>query len=179
MQQEAKVKILFVCMGNICRSPLAEGVFRKAAEQADVINHIQIDSAGTHAYHVGELPDPRSMSIATAYDIDLSYQRARRVADTDFEHFDYILAMDQDNYRHLYDNSPEPFRSRIQLFLNFAPHLGLQDVPDPYYGGSFGFERVLDLVTEASEGLLEKLLQNELSNLENKQLTTTEEESAD
>ncbi len=172
---DPKVKLLFVCMGNICRSPLAEGVFRQAAEQAGVVDSIQIDSAGTHAYHIGELPDPRSMSIASAYNIDLSKQRARRVADEDFENFDYVLAMDQDNFDNLIDNCPEQFQNRIHLFLNFAPHLEQHDVPDPYYGGSFGFERVFDLVTDASTGLLEALLENELKDLESNLSEISEE----
>ncbi len=159
---DAKVKILFVCMGNICRSPLAEGVFRHHAEQAGIINQINIDSAGTHAYHIGEPPDPRSQSIATEHSIDISKQRARKVAQRDFQAFDYILAMDQDNYHSLIDDCPKEFRDRIHLFLNFAPHLDNQDVPDPYYGGSFGFERVFDLVTDASAGLLETLCKNQL-----------------
>ncbi|MEE9425171.1 MAG: low molecular weight protein-tyrosine-phosphatase [Methylococcales bacterium] len=165
---DAKVKILFVCMGNICRSPLAEGVFRHHAEQAGIISEIVLDSAGTHAYHIGEPPDPRSQSIATEHSIDISKQRARKVAQHDFRDFDYILAMDQDNYNILVDDSPEQFRDRIHLFLDFAPDLGNQNVPDPYYGGSFGFERVFDLVTDASAGLLETLYKNELnSSLEN------------
>ncbi|HFD11574.1 MAG TPA: low molecular weight phosphotyrosine protein phosphatase [Crenotrichaceae bacterium] len=158
-----KVKLLFVCMGNICRSPLAEGVFREAATQAGVIDLVFIDSAGTHAYHVGERPDSRSMAIASANDIDLGNQRARKVTINDFEHFDYVLAMDQDNYESLVDLCPEQFQDKIHLFLNFAPHLGQHDVPDPYYGGSFGFERVFDLVTDASTGLLEALLADELN----------------
>ncbi len=171
---DPKVKLLFVCMGNICRSPLAEGVFRSSAEQAGVLDQIIVDSAGTHAYHVGELPDPRSMSIATAYNIDLSKQRARRVADSDFEEFDYILAMDQDNYNNLLHDCPEQFQDRIHLFLNFAPHLNQLDVPDPYYGGSFGFERVFDLVTDASSGLLDTLLENQLKNAEATSRSPTE-----
>ncbi|MEE9411979.1 MAG: low molecular weight protein-tyrosine-phosphatase [Methylococcales bacterium] len=159
---DTKVKILFVCMGNICRSPLAEGVFRHHAEQAGIIDEINIDSAGTHAYHVGEPPDPRSQLIATKHSIDISKQRARKVAQCDFQKFDYILAMDQDNYTILIDNSPEQLHDRIHLFLNFAPHLANQDVPDPYYGGNFGFERVFDLVTDASTGLLETLYKKEL-----------------
>lgn len=169
---DAKVKLLFVCMGNICRSPLAEGVFIQTAEQAGIIDDIHTDSAGTHAYHVGELPDPRSMSIATAYNIDISNQRARRVADDDFENFDYILAMDQDNYDSLINQCPEEYRQRVHLFLSFAPHLGQDDVPDPYYGGSFGFERVYDLVTEASTGLLTSLCNNELKS-EHPETTST------
>jgi len=161
---DAKLKILFVCMGNICRSPLAEGVFRYHAEQASIISEIEIDSAGTHAYHIGEPPDPRSQLIATEHNIDISKQRARKVSQCDFQDFDYILAMDQDNYNILLDNCPEQFHNRIHLFLDFAPDLSNQNVPDPYYGGSFGFERVFDLVTDASAGLLETLCKNELNN---------------
>ncbi|MEE9344039.1 MAG: low molecular weight protein-tyrosine-phosphatase [Methylococcales bacterium] len=158
---DTKIKLLFVCMGNICRSPLAEGVFLHHAEQANIINQIETDSAGTHAYHIGEPPDPRSQSIATEHQIDISKQRARKVTEHDFEYFDYILAMDQDNFDILIDACPEAFRHRIHLILSFAPQIDHQDVPDPYYGGSFGFERVFDLVTDASIGLLETLDENQ------------------
>ncbi|MCH9696478.1 MAG: low molecular weight phosphotyrosine protein phosphatase [Gammaproteobacteria bacterium] len=176
---EPVVKILFVCLGNICRSPLAQGVFEKQAETASVLELIHIDSAGTHAYHIGELPDPRSMSIASTNNIDLSSQRARKVHETDFETFDYILAMDQDNYANLYADCPEQYRERLHLFLNFAPHLDLKDVPDPYYGGNFGFERVYDLVFEASEGLIKTLLENELADLESLQADSVTDSNSD
>lgn len=161
---DTKLKLLFVCMGNICRSPLAEGVFLHHAEQANIIHQIETDSAGTHAYHIGEPPDPRSQSIATKHQIDISKQRARKVTEHDFENFDYILAMDQDNFDILFDACPETFRHRIHLFLGFAPESDHQDVPDPYYGGSFGFERVFDLVTDASIGLLVTLDEKQLLN---------------
>ncbi len=161
---DTKLKLLFVCMGNICRSPLAEGVFLHHAEQANISHQIETDSAGTHAYHIGEPPDPRSQSIAINHQIDISRQRARKVAELDFEYFDYILAMDQDNFDILIDACPETFRHRIHLFLSFAPESDHQDVPDPYYGGSFGFERVFDLVTDASIGLLATLDEKQLLN---------------
>jgi protein-tyrosine phosphatase len=157
---DAKVKLLFVCMGNICRSPLAEGVFKHMAAQAGVLDGIETDSAGTHAYHVGEPPDPRSLSIAIEHNIDISKQRARKVPPSDFDDFDYILAMDQDNYEILVDACPQQLQHRIHLFLSFSTDDNQRDVPDPYYGGSFGFERVFDLVSEASAGLLTRLNQN-------------------
>lgn len=150
-------RLLFVCMGNICRSPTAEGVFRKVwMERAPELS-IYIDSAGTHAYHVGHPPDPRAQRAALRRGVDLSAQRARRVAEQDFERFDLVLAMDRLNVELLKELSPSEYHERIRLFLEFAPHLGRLEVPDPYYGGSNGFEHVLDLVEEASAGLLEHL----------------------
>ena len=119
--------------------------------------HIRVDSAGTHAYHEGEPPDPRARNAAARRGIDLSTLIARRVREADFERFDFVLAMDELNYELLRELSPTEHHSRIQLFLDYAPRLGRKDVPDPYYGGSTGFEYVLDLVEEASLGLLEHL----------------------
>jgi protein-tyrosine phosphatase len=153
------MRILFVCMGNICRSPTAEGVFRqRVSEQAPHLG-IEIDSAGTHDYHVGEPPDRRSIAAAARRGIDLRSLRARQVADADFAHFDLILAMDRLNHVTLLDRSPAPFHDRIRLFLEYAPATGMEDVPDPYYGGPTGFEQVLDLVEEASAGLITELLE--------------------
>ena len=156
-QHEFEFSILFVCMGNICRSPTAEGVFLKVLEERAPELRIKVDSAGTHAYHVGEPPDPRAQSAARRRDIDLSRQRARLVSARDFERFDLVLAMDELNRDMLIEQSPRQFRDRVRLFLEFAPQLELSAVPDPYYGGRNGFEYVLDLVEEASTGLIEHL----------------------
>lgn len=154
MKTEYDFAVLFVCMGNICRSPTAEGVFRRKVEQAGLSDRIYIDSAGTHAYHIGEPPDRRSQRHAQQRGYDLSHLRARQVQDEDFARFDLLLAMDQDNLAELYRRCPPPLKSRCQLFLHFAPQAHAIAVPDPYYGGADGFERVLDLVEQGSEGLL-------------------------
>ena len=148
------VSVLFVCMGNICRSPTAQGVFARLVEEQSLVDSIEIDSAGTHAYHVGEQPDARAAAAALNRGIDLSSQQARRVSPDDFERFDYVLAMDNDNYEILAASCPSGFESRLRLFLDFAPDLEIREVPDPYYGGGTGFERVLDMVEQASAGLL-------------------------
>lgn len=148
------VKVLFVCLGNICRSPTAEGVFRSLVEREGLLGHIEIDSAGTHAYHVGEAPDPRAQQAAARRGIDLSQLRGRKATAADIEIFDYVLAMDRDNYQHLLAISPEHRDSCIRLFLEFATNRPEDEVPDPYFGGSGGFDRVLDMVEEASAGLL-------------------------
>jgi low molecular weight protein-tyrosine phosphatase len=163
MKQKVKTRILFVCMGNICRSPTAQGVFQRLIEQTGLINKIQIDSAGTHAYHIGNSPDPRAQAVALRRGIDLSSLRARRIARSDYEKYDYILAMDQDNLNALRINCPPEHVYKLHLFLEFAPELKVNEVPDPYYGGSTGFEQVLDLVEIASEGLLRHLRQHALS----------------
>jgi protein-tyrosine phosphatase len=153
------MRILFVCMGNICRSPTAEGVFRRlVAERAPGVE-IEVDSAGTHDYHVGDPPDPRSIAAAARRGVDLRRLRAREVRDEDFERFDLIIAMDRLNRETLLERSPAPFRERIRLFMEFAGASEVEDVPDPYYGGPLGFERVLDLAEEAAAGLLDEVLE--------------------
>lgn len=152
-----KVNVLFVCMGNICRSPLAHGLFEDLVEKEGLSGVIVVDSAGTHAYHVGEQPDPRSQQTALRHGIDLSGQRARRVAGTDFDRFDYILAMDRDNFSILDDNCPEEHRHKLSLFMEFAPERPEREVPDPYYGGPDGFDRVYDMVEAAAIGLLQEI----------------------
>ena len=152
-----KTSVLFVCMGNICRSPTAQGVFASLVEEAQLDHLIHIDSAGTHAYHVGNPPDPRATEAAARRGIDLTPQRARRVTAADFERFDYVLAMDQSNREDLLEICPEPHQNKIRLFLEFTEPSSQADVPDPYYGGSQGFERVLDLVEEAARGLLKNI----------------------
>jgi protein-tyrosine phosphatase len=152
------MKVLFVCMGNICRSPTAEGVFRKVVEQRAPHLRIEIDSAGTHDYHVGEAPDRRAVAAAARRGIDLGSLRARVVEDQDFERFDLVIAMDRLNREILLDRSPEEFRDRVRLMMEFASVADVEDVPDPYYGDPVGFERVLDLVEEASVGLLDEVI---------------------
>ncbi|HEC90119.1 MAG TPA: low molecular weight phosphotyrosine protein phosphatase [Alphaproteobacteria bacterium] len=149
-------------MGNICRSPSAEGVFRGLLESEGMERAIGVDSAGTHAYHIGEPPDPRSIEAARRRGIDLSRQRARKAHAMDFTRFNYVLAMDRENYSHLAAICPPGEEHRLKLFLNFAPELDRQDVPDPYFGGSHGFEVVLDLIETAAKGLLQHIRNNDL-----------------
>jgi protein-tyrosine phosphatase len=151
------VRILFVCLGNICRSPTAEIVFRAVAQRDAPDLVLEIDSAGTAAYHVGELPDQRTRQAAARRGYDMSALRARTVEAEDFEHFDLILAMDHENLRALQRRAPAQARERLRLFLEFAPDAGVSEVPDPYYGGPNGFEDVLDLIEAASRGLIEHL----------------------
>lgn len=151
-----KVSVLFVCMGNICRSPTAEGVFRHFVAEAGLTESIEVDSAGTHAFHAGEPSDRRSSEAAQRRGYSLADIRARRVSVEDFERFDYVIAMDRDNLAILIEQSDVQYHHKISLFLQHAGGSD-DDVPDPYYGGSSGFERVLDLVEEASRGLLSEL----------------------
>jgi protein-tyrosine phosphatase len=151
------VKVLFVCMGNICRSPTAEGVFRHLVKQASAEQLIHIDSAGTHAYHIGEQPDRRSQATALTRNIDMSSQRARKVCANDFEEFDYILAMDKDNLQGLLELCPPHLQDKVALFMTYGESFNEDEVPDPYYGGADGFEHVFDLVEDASRGLLKKI----------------------
>lgn len=157
MNDNKQVKVLFVCMGNICRSPSAEGVFNKLITEQQLLDKFSIDSAGTHAYHIGEKPDLRAQKAAQEREVDLSKIRARKVIMGDFEDFDYLLAMDEDNHSIMLQVCPEEHQHKIKLFLEYAPHLDVREVPDPYYGGSYGFERVLDLVEEASAGFIKEL----------------------
>ena len=151
------VKVLFVCMGNICRSPTAEGVFAHLVRKYELHKHVATDSAGTRAYHIGEPPDPRSQQCAKQRGVEIGHLRARRFTTADFEDFDYILAMDSDNYANLVAVCPPEARYKLKMLLEFAPHLKQSDVPDPYYGGELGFERVFDMVETASEGLLDHI----------------------
>jgi protein-tyrosine phosphatase len=156
IDNKEKVSILFVCMGNICRSPTAEGVFRHVVNEAGLAHRFEIDSVGTHAYHVGDPPDRRAIAAAERRGMSLDGIFARPVADEDFERFDHIIAMDEDNQERLRDKSPPEHQSKIQLFLSFSDN-DETEVPDPYYGGTAGFERVLDLVERASRDLLESI----------------------
>jgi protein-tyrosine phosphatase len=153
--QKDQVSVLFVCMGNICRSPTAEGVFRHHVSAAGLDKLFEIDSAGTHAYHVG---DRRAQQAAARRGFSLADIRARRVGPEDFERFHHIIAMDEDNLVMLHEQADAAHREKIRLFLEFGSGPETE-VPDPYYGGATGFERVLDLVEDASRGLLENLRQ--------------------
>ena len=154
-------RVLFICMGNICRSPTAHGVFARYLRERAPELDVEVDSAGTHDYHVGSPPDPRAIAAAARRGIDLSAQRARLVEVADFQRHDLIVAMDRLNREVLLDLSPAAYRERVRLLMEFAGvplDDGEQlDVPDPYYGGAVGFERVLDLVEQAADGLLAEI----------------------
>jgi protein-tyrosine phosphatase len=152
--------VLFVCTGNICRSPTAEGVFRKLLEANGLVESVDVDSAGTGNWHVGESPDDRACEAAVRRGIDIADQRARQVRIEDFDRFDLILAMDQGHYQELQRLCPDSQQHRLRLFLDCAPALGIRDVPDPYYGGSDGFETVLDMIEAACVGLLAEIRAN-------------------
>jgi protein-tyrosine phosphatase len=152
-----KIKVLFVCMGNICRSPSAEGFFARQLLGSSIAEQVSIDSAGTHAYHVGHEPDHRAQTAAGHRGFDLSRQRARKVNADDFIEFDYVIAMDSSNVEDLEAICPAGYEDRIQLLLDYSDRFSETEVPDPYYGGTNGFKRVLDLIEDAAEGLLKKL----------------------
>ena len=161
--EQKKVRVLFVCMGNICRSPLAHGFFEQLVAQAGLGTGIEVDSAGTHSYHVGAPPDERAQKSALRRGFDIGQQRARRAQASDFEQFDYVLAMDEENFRNLEHLSGGTYSHKLKLLLEFAPQLNEREVPDPYYGGASGFERVIDLVEEAARGLLADIRQRHLN----------------
>ena len=148
------VHVLFVCMGNNCRSPSAEGVFRHLVTEEGLANDFHIDSCGTISHHTGDAPDSRAQATALARGIDISNLRGRQYQQSDFEKFDYIVTMDNQNYREMVVESPEQYRNKIYLFCKFAHNYNEQEVPDPYYGGKKGFEQVYDLILDASKGLL-------------------------
>jgi protein-tyrosine phosphatase len=152
-----QIKVLFVCLGNICRSPTAEGVFRHLVQQEGHSDWIKTDSAGTHAYHIGEQPDRRAQQTARTRGIDLSDLRGRQAIVNDFHEFDYILAMDNENYQNLQRLCPQGHEDKLSLFLDFSQEYAESQVPDPYYGGERGFEHVFDLVESASRGLLDTI----------------------
>ncbi|TJZ72891.1 low molecular weight protein-tyrosine-phosphatase [Chitiniphilus eburneus] len=149
-----KFSVLFVCTGNICRSPTADGILRHMVKAAGLENCVEVDSAGTHDYHVGEAPDRRAQSHAAKRGYDLCSLRAREVVEADFARFDLVLAMDEGHLALLRRRCPEPYRERVKLFLDFATRFHEREVPDPYYGGPQGFEHVLDLVEDGCRGLM-------------------------
>jgi len=152
--------VLFVCMGNICRSPTIEAVFRAALEQQRLDDRIHVDSAGTGSWHVGSPPDPRAIQAARKRGYDLTALRARQVEVADFSRYGWILAMDEANLRALEAMRPPDFKGHLGLLLDFAPGAGMREVPDPYYGGREGFDRVLDLAEASAKGLVRHLTQS-------------------
>lgn len=156
MNAKPQNAMLFVCLGNICRSPLAEGVFRQVVTERGLQNNFLIDSAGTGAWHEGDLPDPRSIEVAARNGVDLTPQRARKIRSADFSRFTHILGMDLSNVANLQRAAPPDASSSIHLFLEFATG-NTTEIPDPYYGGPDGFDRVYRTVREASELLVDKL----------------------
>ncbi len=155
------IKVLFVCMGNICRSPTAHGVMQHKVDEQRLGGRISIDSAGTHAYHVGEKSDARSRAKASEKGINMEMIRARKISINDYDEFDFILAMDEDNLELINYYAPENGRAEICLFLSFANEAGLTEervVPDPYYGGDQGFEHVFQLVDMGCDALIERII---------------------
>ncbi len=150
-------RILFVCMGNICRSPSAEGVFRRIVEDCGLSDQFEIDSAGTGGWHVGSPPDRRAQQAAKSSGIDLSTLRARQFTKTDFEEFDLIIAMDDNNLNHLTNMATLEQSQKIKLLLEFSSQYDEREVPDPYYGGHHGFEDVLDMIEDSCKQLLKAL----------------------
>ena len=148
-------KVLFVCMGNICRSPSAQGVFEKLLDNKGMREKYKVDSAGTHSCHVGGIPDTRSTQIAKLRGIDISQQRARKISNQDFEAFDYIVVMDNENHMNVKMMCPKKYHHKIFKMMSFSPSSKYTEVPDPYYGGEQGFELVLNLLENASIGLYE------------------------
>ena len=151
------VRVLFVCLGNICRSPTAEGVFRKLVREEKLEHLFEIDSAGTHAYHLGEPPDERAMAACARRGIDISGLRGRKATTADIQKFDYVLAMDRENYEHLLAISAPGYEARVRLLMEFAADRPEKEVPDPYFGGASGFDRVLDMIEDAARGLLDDI----------------------
>ena len=149
------IRVLLVCLGNICRSPTAEAVFRSQIEKASLIDKVEIVSCGTAGYHVGEPSDSRSQAAAKERGYDMSALRGRQVQNDDFEYFDFILAMDESNLLELRQRCPKQYVEKLGLFLSYANNCQETEVPDPYYGGQQGFFHVLDLVEDASQGLVD------------------------
>ncbi len=162
MTKKSRIKVLFVCMGNICRSPTAEGAFTKLVQESGLAENIIIDSAGTHSYHVGSSPDNRAQAAARKRGVDLSSLRARQFSVNDFDEFDYIIVMDRSNLRDVLALRESGQESTVKLFLEYAAKASVDEVPDPYYGGDRGFEYVLDLIEDASAGLLKHIIETQL-----------------
>ena len=154
---ENKYRILFVCMGNICRSPTAECLLIHKVNAEDSADRFEIDSCGTHDYHLGHPPDLRTQETAAVRNIDLSYLTSRKIKHNDFEYYDLILAMDKLNQKHLIRLCPKEYRYKIKLILDYLPDQILEEVPDPYYGGDQGFEEVFDILEEAIEAVYEDI----------------------
>ena len=148
-------RVLFVCMGNICRSPMAEGVFRQLVRQAGLDDVVKVASAGTHAFHAGEAPDKRAQAALARRGMEIHDLRARRIREKDFDEFDMILAMDWDNLSQLQQLAPKRTHHKLQLLMRFATEHETATIPDPYYGNEQGFEQVLDYIEDACAGLLE------------------------
>ena len=151
------IRVLFVCAGNICRSPTAEGVFRHLVASAGLGKKVFLDSAGTHGYHLGHPPDRRAQLAAAQRGYDIAGLRARQVTGQDFIEFDYILAMDLDNLSHLKQVAPAQHLGKLALFMDYGSARQGEEVPDPYYGGAQGFELVLDMAEDAAQGLLQQI----------------------
>ena len=156
MNAKPQSSVLFVCLGNICRSPLAEGVFRQLVSEAGLGYRIAVDSAGMGGWHSGDMPDPRAMEVARNNGVDLSEQRARKIRPDDFFQFDHIFGMDRSNVENLVSVAPVGSPSSVHLLLEFTTGQNV-DIPDPYYGGAGGFDAVYRTIREASESLLAKL----------------------
>ena len=159
------IKVLFVCMGNICRSPTAEASFRSQVSAAGLSAHIHIDSAGTHDYHIGNAPDGRAQAAGKKRGYNLTPLRGRQVGPRDFIEFDFILAMDMDNLSRLQARCPDEHAHKLSLFMTYSKNFLEREVPDPYYGGGAGFERVLDMVEDAGQGFLDYLSRVKLNKL--------------
>lgn len=152
--------LLFVCMGNICRSPSAEGFFSSCLQSSNCRNQVSIDSAGTHSYHVGHSPDSRAIETAASFNVDISNLRARKVSASDFHHYDLIIAMDRSNLEDLQRIQPHDSKAQLKLMMQYHPDGHPDEVPDPYYGGMDGFNYMCKLLESASEGLLRDLEEN-------------------
>lgn len=160
MDERTVSKILLVCMGNICRSPIADGVVRKILKNNSLSDQVKVDSAGTHGYHAGEPPDRRAVAVAGRRGYDIADVRARKVRRDDFANFDLVLAMDRENLANLLEICPPVYQVRVKLFLSYARGIKIDEVPDPYYGGEAGFEAVVDMVENAAQGLVDTLLRD-------------------
>jgi len=156
-----QISVMFVCLGNICRSPMAEGVFRQVVDDAGLSHRFRIASSGTGSWHVGRPPDIRAQQALGLRGIDISAQRARQVARDDFKTFDLVLAMDRANYNRLHSLAPDIYEPNIRLFMKYAPEMGICEIPDPFFGGAEGFDYVLNLIEVASRGLLASLMKEE------------------
>jgi len=158
--RQDKIRILMVCLGNICRSPTAEAMLRRKAHEAGLDDRVEVDSAGTSDYHVDSPPDRRAVAHGERRGLRLQQLRGRQVERADFDRFDWILAMDEDNLADLKRVRPAGSRARVALLLSFAPEAGAREVPDPYHGGADGFERVLDLTAAAADGFIASVRSN-------------------